>query len=658
MKHRKLICYRQCLTVYCALVLCIIPTKGICDTPYASGHFLSVVENQGFIFLNELYNWSNNWEQIIAIDIDNDDSHELLFYSSTSFLADNDKGLADIYDVLPSGELKLIKRHTNWSSNWEIIVAVDIDNDGKDELLLYDSDSPYASDNKGLGDILNITAKAQFSLIKRHTNWSSEWEQIIATNISDPSDQELLFYTHESSITGAGFALGDFYKITPTGDLRLLKRHTNWFNKWVKIVSADIDGDDTDELIFYAPNSVIADPGKGLGDIYDITDSGDLSLLTRHTDWYADWEHIVAVDIDDSLGEELFFWKTIAEPKPHGIGALYRMWSDGSADQLAYSDKMKPFVKNVVATKSEISPIDGSSDILLYSSQGGQYTNIGDFGYKSKQDRFKNTRLTGNIPFAWIVLRFPDGSEAINNKLNPTSVQQQSQYFSEISEGRLKINNLFFGSLNVNTKCNLGQNPLRGSFAADFRVFAIKQAINAGLDPFMFDIFPENNNLTSAELPIYVSSNCPAPPNGYFGVTREVGNADIGANMTYSGPVGSGGANATMATIVHESLHVIGKAFDMYPSSRLSRDCKCDGASIMGTATVWNNAPFTTQRIHLDPVHRIWYGWLEPRIFDIYTNNPSVVNIGLTRNAVPIKPNLSPIIIYNLNPASTIRRMI
>ena len=125
-------------------------------------------------------------------------------------------------------------------------------------------------------------------------------------------------------------------------------------------------------------------------------------------------------------------------------------------------------------------------------------------------------------------------------------------------------------------------------------------------------------------------------------ITRD---SDVDLNGTrYRGGVSSGGANTNLITMAHELAHVYGNAFDLYRDDKGNRQCNCSGATLM-TETV--NANFNSPLIHLDPFHRLIFGWLKPRVFDLSKYPPSKISLGLTRGGRPIENSKASFILYH-----------
>jgi M6 family metalloprotease-like protein len=589
-------------------------------------------------------NWYNKWDKILAIDIDNDGEDELLCYAKISKIADRGKAQVDIYDVSSSGDLKLIKRHKNWLKIWDKIVAADFDGDGKSELLCYSKNSPQAQPGYALADIYDVSGSGVFRLIKRHKNWFKGWDELKILNIDSNPDREMLCYAKNSTISEPGRALADIYKIARNGDVKLIKRHKNWFNKWDDLIIIDADNDNKKELLCYSKNSGIAPKGKGLGDIYDISSAGDVKLIKRHTNWYNGWSQIVFDNFGGAnkgyggpSNGELFFY---GGGNKYGISQTANISANGVLTTLKSNNKMNPHLDIALSIKKDRGSV---SNLLLYSKKFGSSSNLKPFGYKARagwsiESPSVKGELLGTRNVAWIIADFPDGPQELNSNLNSTALNKISKYYQEVSEGRFILKNVpIIGPIKIDKGCADFPVP----FNENFRNYVIEKANEKSLNVKNYDTSPRDGIVTPQELGITIISNCPAGTNGAAAIIEK---ADVNLSFTkYRGGVASGGANTNLLTMTHEVAHFYG-AFDLYPDTSKNRQCNCWGATLMEETI---NTVFNRPLIHLDPFHRLIFGWLEPRVFDLSKFPPSKINIGLTRGGKPIKNSKSPFILFN-----------
>jgi len=584
----------------------------------------------------EDHNWYSKWDEVIAIDIDNDGADELLCYAKVSSIAQRGNALADIYDVSSSGQLKLIKRDKNWSKIWDKIIPLDVDRDGKSELLCYSKNSSLAEPGRALADIYDISSTGNLKLLKRHTNWFNGWDELEALNIDSDNDRELLCYAKNSNISGPGKALADIYKISIYGDIKLIKRHKNWFKGWNQFTIVDLDNDNKNELLCYAKNTT---NGQSLGDIYDVSSAGDVRLIKRHTNWFKGWNQIVFDNLGGSTNGELFFY---GRGSKYGISQTAKINASGVLSTLKSNRKINPQLRKVISIRTgQRTP----SNLLFYSKESASFHNLKAFGYKAKAgwkiaSPSSKGELLGTRNAAWILADYPDGPQRLNTNLNSTALNKVVKYFQEVSEGRFKLNNIpIVGPIKIDRSCADFPKPL----ATTFRNFVIQKANENGLNVKKFDTSPRDGIVTPQELGVTIISNCPA---GKFGAAAIARDADVNLNsVRYRGGVASGGANTNLLTMTHELVHFFGDGFDLYPDeNNVNRRCNCSGATLMeATITPSFNQPL----IHLDPFHRLIFGWLKPRAFDLSKFPPSKVSIGLTRGGRPIKNTKAPFILFN-----------
>ncbi len=161
---------------------------------------------------------------------------------------------------------------------------------GSEELLFYRRTA--GDDGRGLGEYYDVDGDGQLGLIQALYLWSVDHKNIVPLEIDGTPGDELLFY-RPSPEGGRGW--GEFYDVSPDAGMRLIRRLEDWSTDHEAIVPIDIDGDGTDELVFYRRDPEGA--GAGWGEIYDVSQFAGMRLIARHTDWRTDHDIIVGVDI-------------------------------------------------------------------------------------------------------------------------------------------------------------------------------------------------------------------------------------------------------------------------------------------------------------------------------------------------------------------------
>ncbi|GEM_PF-572875 len=215
----------------------------------------------------------NAWDIIVPFDTDNDGDDELLFYNSD--------GTANVWDVNADGSIRLLSQASGWSTIWDIIVPIethggtlmlfydrdgqfarfwtfdtegqldtklldttwyawdiivpfDTDNDGDDELLLYNLD--------GTSHVLDVRSEGIIRLLNEASGWSTIWDIIVP--VENHAGTLMLFYDREGQYAR-------FWTFDSQGKLDTKFLDTTW-NTWDVIVPIDPDNDGQDELLYYS----------------------------------------------------------------------------------------------------------------------------------------------------------------------------------------------------------------------------------------------------------------------------------------------------------------------------------------------------------------------------------------------------------------------
>jgi M6 family metalloprotease-like protein len=583
-----------------------------------------------------------NAKFIIPLDINGDNQDEILVYEPNSHVAKQGKGLVQIYKITTDNTLELLKQYTNWSDNIDMLFAIDIDGDKKNELIAYTKFSSLTDNTHALGEIYNISNEGDLTLLKRYTNWYQNWDKLVAIDLDGDNRDELFAYAKYHPSIGKNSALGDFYDISNEGNITIINRYTNLSKNWDILLSSDIDGDNKDELITFSQNSPLTDIAHGMGEIYKVSDNGTMSLLKRHTNWYKRWSQLIFADINNDNKDELIAYaKSSSLPEnDHALGDIYTLSNDGNPTLLKRFTTWNSNLDNIAIIKKT------GSDLLLSYAPYGNIFDIVKFRLSANESLATEPKYSkytqGVFPFEVIKLKFSENntSNHTNNNLNKDALEKLKAYYLEISEGRFSLKGDIFEA-NLNQSCT-GHGNL-----TEWRLFALNQAVEQG---FKIEDFDKDNNkfIDPNELGLYFSTNCGAGPNDVIAVVRE-NDGDVidtqGNVLNYFEQSASGGANVNLKTIAHELSHLYGGAFDFYPNNKAEQEhFNYNTATLMGITASIN---FNTLLTHQDPFHRLIFGWLKPRIFDVSTMPLSKIEIALTRGGIPVFRDQSPIILYD-----------
>jgi len=252
--------------------------------------------------------WKEGWDIIVNLEIDGDSGSEILFYDSD---ATSTRGTVSVYQTDSTGLSSRLWKAA-WSAGWSHVVPVDLDGDGKDEVIVY---------NMVTGRYFFLNVRADGSMVELSGgNWTPGWETIIALELGGSRGEEVLFYKE-----GSSRGVAKIYNTTNTRlDTKL--NQVSWVNGWDFIVPVDIEGDGKDELVLYRPKD-----GKYF--LMDMSSKGSPTALATGK-WSQGWDIIQPVEIDgDKLSEIMFYNSESTETR--GKVKFYNMSLTGVSGPIA-----------------------------------------------------------------------------------------------------------------------------------------------------------------------------------------------------------------------------------------------------------------------------------------------------------------------------------
>ena len=169
--------------------------------------------------------YSTGWTSITAVDLDGGIRDELMFYRAGD-------GAFRYYDMKASGGLaKLLSGGMGYSKGWTSINGVDLNGDGKDELMFY-----RASD--GAFRYYSMKPNGALSrLLSGGLGYSKGWTSITSVDLDNDRQHETLFYRS----TDGTFR---YYDMKASGGLAsLLSGGSGYSSGWTSITGVNLEGD-------------------------------------------------------------------------------------------------------------------------------------------------------------------------------------------------------------------------------------------------------------------------------------------------------------------------------------------------------------------------------------------------------------------------------
>jgi hypothetical protein len=216
-------------------------------------------DGQGQIqLLNSEGGWRSSWDMILPGRFGDGSFDGLLLY-------DRSAGTGEIYTTDGHGNISLLSSHTDWRTSWTTILVGHFTRNRYPDLLFYDASA-------GLIEVYNTDAQGNISLAASNPNLPLNWTLGISCNVTCGQFDNVMFYAPT-----AGQA--QFFTSDGTGAIHPLSTQmigTNW---------SQIHATAFCELLFY-------DASKGIGEYQRTDRTGNLTLLKRHTDWRQGWSII------------------------------------------------------------------------------------------------------------------------------------------------------------------------------------------------------------------------------------------------------------------------------------------------------------------------------------------------------------------------------
>lgn len=239
---------------------------------------------------------------------------ELLIYTPPSGNGDAD---ADLHDIDDSYAVELIREYTRADADPDDrVVAVDVDGDGVDEVLVYTS--PDSDGGDATATLFDAAADGSPAVLGTATrNGASPDDIVVALDADGDGADEVLVYRPQTSGPEGHGVLFDV-----DADLSVASRTLYAFDDapsdrgaGVIVVGYDGDGNGVDEVIVYAPPP--NQGGAGMGGVYGLTGGpqADVVVFPRMPPG-TPGDRLVPLQADDDEDEEFVLYRAPDSPGP------------------------------------------------------------------------------------------------------------------------------------------------------------------------------------------------------------------------------------------------------------------------------------------------------------------------------------------------------
>lgn len=204
----------------------------------------------------------------------------------------NSKGAVTTYNV-GVGQYKLGSKRgtTKWSTSWTTVTAIDVNGDGRDEMLFYNSKT-------GKYNIRKVNTKGQVTgaAIRKGT-WAKGWTSIAAVNFQADANDEIVFYNSKTGKLAS-------YNVGKTGNLGKQLTNRTVAKNWTSVFAYTMAGKyKTDNITFYNSKT-------GEYAMYGATSKGNLGTKRSQGTWAKGWTSITTGNFGLSKRDDIVFYNS------------------------------------------------------------------------------------------------------------------------------------------------------------------------------------------------------------------------------------------------------------------------------------------------------------------------------------------------------------
>jgi hypothetical protein len=195
--------------------------------------------------------WFRGIDRMVAADVDGDGQSEVVVYNDddswTGLLKWQDGALVPIW---MSGS-PLAGPAGDWFRGWDHIIVADVDGDGADEIVVYNNDDGWTGLLEWQDGALVPVWMSGSPLVGPAGDWYRGWDQVVVADLDDDGADEIVVYNNEDGWMGALRLLdGALVPYWMSGS-PLQGIAGDWFRGFDHLVAADVDGDAQVELVVY-----------------------------------------------------------------------------------------------------------------------------------------------------------------------------------------------------------------------------------------------------------------------------------------------------------------------------------------------------------------------------------------------------------------------
>jgi hypothetical protein len=195
---------------------------------------------------------------------------------------------AKFFGVTGSSKIEVLRRHSNWSSSWSIIVPTALGRNGGTGLLFYDRSCKR-------GEFYLVDTNCELHVRNSYDGWRPKWTSIISGAFGNHHEPGLLFYEK-------GTGDGEFYALDEKAEMALLNTYQGWHKGWSHIVPMTFALKERKHaLMFY-------DSTTRRGEVYPLESGGVLGAPPSPFTTAESFSHVVPSISEDPRKTEALFY--------------------------------------------------------------------------------------------------------------------------------------------------------------------------------------------------------------------------------------------------------------------------------------------------------------------------------------------------------------
>jgi V8-like Glu-specific endopeptidase len=317
----------------------MLAASSVLDGDRGSGHLYQVDPSRPDVVayrLSTLRNWSSAWQEIVVGEFNGAANDDLFFY-------ERETGMGRFYTFAAADRMQLIGSPiTGLRTTWTQVLSLDINADGRSELLFYDPEAGHGSfySTNGSGSLDHI----------RTLSWSKSWKQIVAGDLTSRAGPELVFYNADGINLYGTNSNGTITRIGSSAmpyDVHSL--HVGGFNE-----RTILNGDGNELLVYSGTQQLLA--------AFKLASDGSATELWQTPFGGGDVTSIVTGSMHVTLGTEIIAYEStnafvgyytttggsvryvgLAAPAHFDAGKiLYGRFLSGSPGQVLFYDRYRP----------------------------------------------------------------------------------------------------------------------------------------------------------------------------------------------------------------------------------------------------------------------------------------------------------------------------